>query len=99
MLSVKSNFCQKPLGVFPLCKTSFYQCIHPECTDAYSPVCTAHDKSIALNYQILHCPNYNGSSNQEGHSTYLPFNWAKNDYQKRYQKLSLNPSLILPKII
>jgi hypothetical protein len=73
MSSVKPNFCQKPQETFLLCKTSFYQCIPPTWTSTYAQVCTAHGKQ-----SIFYCPSYD-SSHQEGHPTYLPFHWAKNN--------------------
>jgi hypothetical protein len=51
MHSVKPNFYKKPQKAFTLCKTSFYQCIPPKWTNTYAPVCTAHDKDVALSHQ------------------------------------------------
>jgi hypothetical protein len=56
MLSVKSNFYTKPQEIFSLCKTSFYQCTLPKWTNSYGPVCTPHDKDIALNHQSFTAP-------------------------------------------
>jgi hypothetical protein len=51
MGSLKPNFCQKPQKTFPLCKTSFYQCIPPKWTNTYAPLCTAHNRDIVLSHQ------------------------------------------------
>jgi hypothetical protein len=84
-------------GSVSLCKTSFYEYILPKWTNTSALTCTAHDEDIVLS---LYCPNYNGSSNEEGHSIYLPFNWAKNSYQNKHQKHECKSlSLILSKII
>jgi hypothetical protein len=73
MLSIELTFCQEPQGVFASCETSFSQCLHPTWTDTCAVECSAPNKDIALNH-VSHCPNHNGNPNQEGHSTYLPFN-------------------------
>jgi hypothetical protein len=65
-----------------------------------SPVQNQFYQCISLMPSILYCLNYNGSSNQEGHSTYQTFNWAKNSYQNKHKRnKSKFFSLILPKII
>jgi hypothetical protein len=51
MLSLKPNFCQKPQKAFPVCKTSFFQCIPPKWTNTYALVCTAHDRDVSLSHQ------------------------------------------------
>jgi hypothetical protein len=92
MLSVKPSSCWRPQETFLLYKTNFYQCVSLKWTNTYALAYTAHNKDFTLSHQSYY-PNYNDSSHQEGHPTYLPFDWAKNNNQNKHtQKMSLNSS-------
>jgi hypothetical protein len=98
MLSVKSNIHWKPQEVFPLCKTSFYQCILPKWTDTYTLVCTAQDKDIALSHQFFTAPITIAIQTKRAIQLTSLLIGPKTTTKTDTKKISLNPSL-LPNVI
>jgi hypothetical protein len=99
MLSVKPNFYQKPQEVFPLCETSFCQCIPTKWTHTYASVCTAHDKGIALSHQSL-LPQITMSIQKRVPFNLPPFQLGPKYLPKQTSKNeSKSLSLILPNVI